>query len=307
VAARAVCAIAATALFATICIYPFAPEIQTRDLEVTSIDVGQGESLLVSTPEGKIMLVDGGGIPVFDERAKPRLEIGEDVVSPYLWSRRIRRVDVIALSHAHDDHARGLIALLENFRPAELWTGAQPSTGVWVELERKAREYGVRVVRRNAGERWTFGGVNVDVLAPAGDYAGGEIGRNNDSLVLRITHGRHRFLLTGDIEREVEAGLIASGAVTRTDVLKVAHHGSKTSSTEEFIQAARPAFALISSGKFNSYGHPHSDVLRRLGALRTQVLRTDESGLITIRSDGWRLDVSTPAAASRLRHPFALD
>jgi competence protein ComEC len=305
--ARTVCAAAATVLLAAICIYPLPPVIEPGKLEVSTIDVGQGESVFVATPEGKIMMIDGGGIPVFDERARPRLEIGEDVVSPYLWSRRIRQVHVLALTHAHDDHARGLIALIENFRPSELWTGAQPTSGVWVEIERKAREYGVRVLRRNAGERSSFGGVNVEVLAPARDHAAGSTGRNNDSLVLRIAHGRHRFLLTGDIERQVEGTLVASGAVTRTDVLKVPHHGSKTSSTDAFLEAARPAFALISAGRFNTYGHPHPDVIDRLAALHTRVLRTDESGLITLRSDGRRLEVSTDAAADRLRHPFSLE
>jgi competence protein ComEC len=138
-----------------------------------------------------------------------------------------------------------------------------------------------------------FGGGRIDVLAPLPDYQPANSPRNNDSLVLRLSYGRHSFLLSGDVERQVELGMLAEDRIGHTDILKVAHHGSKTSSTEEFLATASPEFAIISAGFENSYGHPHPDVLGRLQQHRTAVLRTDRDGLVTVRTDGSRLNVET--------------
>ena len=274
----------ALGFFALMFVHPFPPDIEPGVLELTAVDVGQGDSLFVAFPDGRTMLVDAGGILSFG-RSKPRMDIGEDVVSPYLWTRGIRRLDVIAISHAHEDHIGGLTALLENFRPGELWTGATPPTGRWQGIERRARELGVRVIPRRAGER--IGAV--EIIAPPRDYEPSDIARNNDSLAMRIRFGMHTLMLMGDLERQVEYQL---GDPGRATVLKVAHHGSRTSSTEEFIAGARPTFALISAGFENSFRHPHPEVLARLAAHHSTVLRTDLDGLITIRSDGHRLSVS---------------
>jgi competence protein ComEC len=138
-----------------------------------------------------------------------------------------------------------------------------------------------------------FGGGQIDVLAPLADYEPGTSPKNNDSLVLRLRFGRHSFLLSGDVERQIESRMLSEEEIGHADVLKVAHHGSKTSSTEEFLNAASPTFAIISAGFENSYGHPHPDILKRLQEHGTIVLRTDRDGLVTIRSDGRRLDVET--------------
>jgi len=282
-------AIAATlAVFAVLFAHPFAPDLQPRTLELTAIDVGQGDSLLLALPDGRTMLVDTGGILSFG-RTRPRMDIGEDVVSPYLWTRGLRRVDVIAITHAHEDHIGGLAALLENFRPAELWTGATPQTDRWRVLEQRARELGIRVRRRHAGEHEG----PIEILSPAVDYESGDAARNDDSLAMRITFGLHTLLLTGDMEKDTEYRLVQDNALHRTTVLKVAHHGSRTSSTEEFLSAVQPSFALISAGFENSFRHPHPDVLGRLEQHHTSVLRTDRQGLITIRSDGRHLTVIT--------------
>jgi competence protein ComEC len=287
-------------------LHPFAPDHDGR-LEVTTIDVGQGDSHLVVVPNGKIVLIDGGGIPSFDPKFKPKLEIGEDVVSPYLWTRGIRRIDAVALTHAHDDHARGLLAVVENFRPTELWTSSMPSSGVWLELERKARALGVEVVPRHAGERWKWGDVSFQVLAPAAILAGAAA-HNNDSLVLQMAYGKHSFLLTGDIERNVEQELVSTGVVGRVDVLKVPHHGSRTSSGPEILELLRPTFGVISAGRYNSYRHPHPEVLERFESASTRILRTDQYGAITFESDGRRIFLDTHVwhkADSGVRHPFA--
>ena len=153
-------------LLVLLCWHPFAPEIARNQLELTAIDVGQGDSLLVSFPDGKLMVVDGGGIPAFGRRTKSNMEIGEDVVSPYLWGRSIRTVDVLALTHAHEDHIGGLSALMENFHVHELWTGAMSDNPLWDALRDQARRSGVRIVPMQAGSAFAFGGARVEVLAP---------------------------------------------------------------------------------------------------------------------------------------------
>jgi competence protein ComEC len=296
------CAGAAVALLLGVMVWhPFAPKVTRGTLELTAIDVGQGDSLLAAFPDGKAIVVDGGGIANFGRRAPARLNIGEDVVSPYLWSRSIRRLDAVVLTHAHEDHMGGIRALVENFDVRELWTGAMPASPGWSNLRDAALRRGVRIAPLRAGDRFEFGGASLEAFAPPRGYEAGEAGSNNDSLVLRVRFGRHAFLLTGDMEKQVEAGLADPG---RIDVLKVAHHGSRTSSTAGFLEAARPSFAIISAGFENSYGHPHRDVLARLAERGAAVLRTDREGLISIRSDGRRLSFET--AAGRGAETWAL-
>ena len=271
--------------------HPFAPDVARNRLEMTVVDVGQGDSILLTFPDGKLMVVDGGGIPAFGRRAPSQMDIGEDVVSPYLWDRSIRHIDVMACTHAHADHIGGLPALLENFHAKELWTGANSENPAWCALRDKARKAGVRIVSLHRGQRWSYGGAELEVLAPSLEYVPKDAPHNNDSLAFRVTFGRHSFLLCGDIERQVEAELVAEGLVLKTDVLKVAHHGSKTSSTAAFLDLARPTFAVMSVGFENSYGHPSPEVLRRYEERQECVLRTDLDGLVTVRSDGRRLEM----------------
>jgi competence protein ComEC len=280
-------------LLALLVWHPFAAQGYPGQLEMTAIDVGQGDSLLVRFPDGKQMIVDGGGIPAFGHQARSQLDIGEDVVAPYLWSRSIRRVDVIALSHAHDDHAGGLPALVQDFRPKEIWTGATPPSPTWNLICEKAAKSGARIVPLEAGSRLAFGGAHVDVLAPPTGYVPSDTPKNNDSLVLRLEYGHHTFLLSGDVERPIERRMLEDAALSRADVLKVAHHGSKTSSTDAFLDAVQPVFAVISVGKDNTYGHPNKEVVARLLEHHASVFRTDEDGLITIRTDGRRIEVDT--------------
>jgi competence protein ComEC len=151
----------------------------------------------------------------------------------------------------------------------------------------------VKVVPLNAPAHFAFGRTAIEVLAPLAGYVPGDTPKNNDSLVLRIGYGRRSFLLTGDAERPIERRMIDENEIQPTDVLKVAHHGSRTSSTEEFLSAANPAFAIISVGTDNSYGHPNRDVLERLSEHHAEILRTDQRGLVTIRTDGRHLTVET--------------
>ncbi len=290
---RTAAALAVAAFLALLLGHPFAADVRPGQLEMTVIDVGQGDSILVVFPDGTRMLVDGGGIPTFGRQAKSQLDIGEDVVAPYLWNRSLRNLDIVALSHAHEDHIGGLPALVADFRPRELWTGATPDSPSWRSLRAAALRNSTRIIPMHAPLRFLRGGAQVEVLAPFADYVPGDVPKNNDSLVLRLRFGHHTFLLGGDIERQIEWRMFEANELDHADVLKVAHHGSKTSSTEQFLNAVNPTFAVISAGFENSYGHPHRDVVERLEQHHSEVLRTDRQGLITIRSDGRRLTVET--------------
>lgn len=283
---------ALTVLFLILLVWhPFPPQQQPGALELTAIDVGQGESLLLSLPNGELALMDGGGFPQFGRRTAPQMDVGEDVVSPYLWSRGIRRLAVIAISHLHDDHCGGVAALLENFRPRELWTSFTPDAKVWRSLEGTARRCGTRIRLLKQGDEVHLGGVQWQTLAPARGQRWTGRPQNNDSLVFRLTHGRHLFLLTGDIEQGVERRLLEEGELSHVDVVKVAHHGSKRSSSDAWLDAMSPSVALVSAGTGNMYGLPHPQVIGQLNTHHALILRTDQDGLVTVRSDGRYLTV----------------
>jgi competence protein ComEC len=275
--------------------------VHPGELELTAIDVGQGDSLLVLFPDGKRMLVDGGGIPAFGRSARSQMDIGEDVVAPYLWDRGFRTLDVVALSHAHEDHSGGLGALIADFRPREVWTGVTPDGPEWRAVHDKAAAVGARIVPLRAPRQFAFGGASIEVLAPSANYLPADEPKNNDSLVMRVTFGQRSLFLSGDVERPIEQEMAYTNELRPTDVLKVAHHGSRTSSTEEFLSAVQPAFAVISAGFENSYGHPHPAVVARLREHHAAVLRTDVDGLITFRTDGHRLQVETYSGLLRRR------
>jgi len=259
-------------------------------LEVTAIDVGQGDSLLAVNPEGATMLIDAGG-PV--GRAGPaevvaNFDVGEEVVSPYLWSRRVRRVDVVVLSHAHTDHMGGMPAVLENFRPRELWVGIDPRSELYASLLKEAARLGIRVRHVHAGDVVKWGSVDVSVLAPAVGYANPNAPKNDDSVVLRMQYGKASALLEGDAETPSEDAMLAAGLVAPVTLLKVAHHGSRTSTTQAFVDAAQPTDAVISVGRRNTFGHPRPEVIGRLAVEGAHVFRTDEFGLTSflLTADG---------------------
>ena len=285
----------ALAQFGVICWQPWPADIKPGTLEVTAIDVSQGDSLLVVFPNGETMLVDAGGFPgMTNMKRKPQIDMGEDVVSPYLWSRRITHLDYTVLTHGHSDHMGGLSAVLDNFHPKTLWVGAEPETPEWKEIQKTAARDGVKIVplARGVADK-NIGGALVRVLAPTADYVPEETAKNDDSLVLEVSYGRHRALLTGDAEMPVERELVASGLLRPVTLLKVGHHGSKTSSSEEFLDEIKPQFAMISDGYRNQFHHPHPTVIERLDEHHSAILRTDQQGLITFRTDGKQVELET--------------
>ncbi len=200
-------------VIAVMVLWPERAVVAPGVMEVTAIDVGQGDSLLVVSPEGRTMLVDAGG-PVGGVKeaaeATSRFDVGEEVVSPYLWSRRIRRLDVMALSHAHSDHMGGMAAVMRSFRPRELWVGVDPDSEAYRALLEEARELGVVVRHFHAGDDVSWGGTNVKVLAPEVGYVNAGAPVNNDSLVLRVEYGRASVLLEGDAEAPSERAMLAT-------------------------------------------------------------------------------------------------
>ena len=267
--------------------FPFAPRLSGQNLELTVLDVGQGDSLFLAFPGGHTMLVDAGGdLGSFHSGSmRSGIDIGEEVVSPYLWSRGIKKIDVVALTHAHEDHLGGLPAILENFQVGELWVGRDINSPAYHHVLALAREHGVRILHRKQGEQFDFGGVSGDILWPD-DLSEHESAKNDDSLVMRLTDGSQSMLLPGDIERPSERRILAEDLTVSDNFLKVAHHGSKTSTIDPFLSAAHPAFAAISAGRDNSFGHPSPEVVERLEAAGVRVYRTDYDGAITAITDG---------------------
>lgn len=264
-----------------VAVYQSAPKTERGNLEITTIDVGQGDSLLVISPEGRTMLIDGGGSigPVHSE-----FDFGEDVVAPYLWSRGLERLDVVALTHAHGDHIGGLPRIIENFHPAELWVGVNPDVAAMQRLLETAKANHVSIYRQTAGESWDWGGTNIRVLSPPPDWQPKLKRMNDDSLVLHVRYGETSALLAGDLQKQMERFVATESP--GADLLKVAHHGSATSTTPELLAAVHPRFAVISVGYRNSFGHPRQAVLERLQANQVRTYRTDMLGAITFLLDG---------------------
>ncbi len=267
----------------------------SHELNLAFLDVRQGDCLLISWPNGRHLLVDGGGSWSGSGRRSgigaTAFDVGEQVVAPYLWNRGIRSLEAVVLTHAHQDHMGGLDFILDHFEVEEFWLGNSHGGPELRDLLQKAAVLGLKIRAFQAGDTLNLHGSRLEFLNPGCGPADQNI--NNDSLVVRMTWGRRTFLLTGDIEEPAEECLATLGPGIQSDVLKVAHHGSGTSTSPGFLDEVNPVIAVISAGKVNPFGHPHPEVVRRLKTFPLQLFRTDRQGAVTVSTDGNYLRTAT--------------
>lgn len=258
-------------------------------LHTTFIDVGQGDAALVRFPRGATMVVDTGGLS-----AASTFDMGDRVVAPVLREAGLRRLDWLVLTHGHPDHIGGAASLIREFRPRQVWDGIPvPSFEPLRLLAEDARAVGAGWVTVKSGDRAVIDEVEVGVRHPSlPDWERQQV-RNDDSIVLELQWHDVSVLLTGDIGPAVERTLLASIRAVPLRVIKVPHHGARTSSTPAFVGAVAPRVAVVSAGRANHFGHPAPDVIARYQEAGAEVFRTDRDGAVTIDTDGYTLSVRT--------------
>lgn len=259
------------AAFAAITFPKNNPEI-TGNLQVIFVDVDQGDATFIRTPSGETILIDGGEYDTYDTH-----------LAPFLREQGIQSIDAAIVTHYHSDHMGGIQSLTKDGGVKTLILPDYSDTDKSKKyLEQAASDNGSKIQYVSAGDtiETSCEGLSIKVLHPAKGGSEGNNFHNNSSLVLHISYGKTSFLITGDIETRVEKELVENSDI-ECDVLKVAHHGSSSSSSKKFIQAADPTYAIISVGKDNSYGHPHHETLDILDNEDIRVYRTDTDGSIT--------------------------
>jgi competence protein ComEC len=262
---------------------------EAAPLRLTMFDVGQGEALLVESG-GEALQIDAGGAPF----GGGSFDIGARVIAPALWFRGIRRIDTLLLTHGDPDHVGGAALLLEEFGVRRLWEGIEvPRHEPSRAIRELAKARGARPEVRRAGEVFQWGAATMRVLhPPEPDWERPRI-RNDDSVVLELRHGHVAVLLTGDVGADVERIVVPQLTHARVRILKVGHHGSRTSTSQALLDAWRPQIAIISAGRGNTFGHPAPDVLQRLDGIGARIYRTDRHGQITLDSNGREVTVRT--------------
>jgi competence protein ComEC len=281
--------------------HPFSSPSPDGRLRVDFLDVGQGDSALVTFPDGETILVDGGGSISFRNDKDNQLtfepdapRIGEAVVSEFLWEKGYSKIDYILATHADADHIQGLTDVARNFGVrCALFARTPMQDPEYAELAQVLQKRSIPTMKLSRGDLLSIGGVEIEALFPNGDSDPDAVSDNDHSLVLRLVYGSRRFLLTGDVERHAENEMLATPEFLSADVIKVPHHGSHTSSTQQFIDAVRPEFAIISVGRRSRFGHPHKDVVERWMNSGANVMTTGENGMISASTDGKDLIVKS--------------
>ena len=226
--------------------------------ELTAIDVGQGDSFLITTEKGKKILIDGGGSETTD------YNVGENILMPYILDRGFKKIDYIFISHAHADHIDGIYTVLENFKVGKILISTQMNDDEKIlRLKELAQENKIPIIQVFEGDKIKIEDLELEILHPSKDFIDNNV--NNLSMVIKLTCNGRKILFTGDAEKGVEEQLLKKYRDNLdVDILKVGHHGAKTSSSEEFLKAVSPTISIISVAKENVYGHPSSEVIDRL-------------------------------------------
>ena len=284
-------------VIAVVVFHPVSTGASDGKLRVDFLDVGQGDAAVVTLPDGRTLLVDGGGRPQFPttdghRSNTDRRSIGEAVVSEYLWWRGLDTVDYVLATHADADHIDGLNDVLRNFTVDAALVARSPANDPeYAKFAQTVAATRTQLVTIQTGDLIRYGDVEIQVLWPPAAAEANEPSRNNDSIVLRLSFGKRSILMTGDIEKSAEGALLNAASDLRADVVKVPHHGSKSSSTMPFVAAIQPKFAIISVGQNSMFGHPHREVVERWQASGAQVLTTGTCGTITVTTSGTDLNV----------------
>jgi competence protein ComEC len=263
-----------------------------KDLVLTFIDVGHGDSILVEFPGGRRMLVDGGG------QTDERFDIGQRVIAPFLWSKKIGRLDYLVLTHPDPDHLNGLNFVARHFRAGQFWDNgiATETEAYWTLHKTLAAKNVQRLSFNEESSPRVIEGVHVFFCNPGNEGKLSESDRklsfhNNRSLVMRLQFHQVAILLAGDIEKESEQRILRGQHTLKADVLKVPHHGSSSSSTLSFLEKVNPTYAMISVGTRAKGRLPHPEVLRRFEDLGCRIYRTDRHGAMTVVTDGENIKV----------------
>ena len=251
---------------------------ENSNFEVHFIDVGQADSALIEC-DGKTMMIDGGNVA------------DSNVVAAYLKKEDVTELNYVVCSHAHEDHVGGLSGALSVTKADNIYAPkTEANTKAYKNFKKKAEEQNVEIKHPNVGDEIQLGSSTVEFLGPV-DENGKDL--NSTSIVLKITYGNTSFLFTGDAESDEEEEILNSGADLKSKVLKVGHHGSRTSTSYPFLREVMPQYAVISVEKGNSYGHPNEETLSKLSDAGVEVYRTDESGDIVMTSDGNSINIVT--------------
>jgi len=269
-----------------------------KNLIITFIDVGHGDAILLEFPKGKRMLIDGGGLH------EDRFDIGKNVIAPFFWKKKIRRIDYLVLTHPDPDHLKGLNFIASHFSINQFWdNGLQGDSEPYLQLRKTLETKKIKIQSLNRDTTpQMINGVQISILNPPPLLVTKEAPPrkawdpsflNNHSLVMKLQFKKIDLLLTGDIQKEAEYGILRKGYPIGADILKIPHHGSASSSTPPFLQRVKPTFAILSVGERNIGRLPHPEVLKRYEQMGSKIFRTDKQGAITVITDGDKIEIKS--------------